>query len=128
MRRFEREDLATLNGWRAVRGLPELERRDLPAFGLIVDRIGAGFLLRTESATAMLDGFVTSPAVPFRERYRALVQIARALVSVAQGHGCRTIGVVTKSTGIAKGLQRELKFVPLGSYQALRFGGDACQP
>jgi hypothetical protein len=102
MRRYEPGDLAELNAWHAARWLAPLRAGSLPAVGYIEPGVAAGFLYRTDSDLALLDGYITSPAATARARHRAVAAITEALLGSARTDGIRSVVGLCRSPGVAR--------------------------
>lgn len=115
VRIFSASDLSEVNGWLGSRGLPGLSADRLPRVGFIVPGVACGFLVRTEvHGVALLDAFVANPAAPARERRAAILEVARAVLGIADGFGVRRLTLTTWSRGIGR-LATELGFAPCGN-------------
>lgn len=119
MRPFAPQDLDELNRWYAARGLPLVPLSALPAIGVVVDGVAAGFLYRTDSDIALLDGYVTNPAAGGRARRAAFDAIVEELVRAAKCAGARRVIGMAASGGVSRAVdQLGLRFIGLYSMHA----------
>lgn len=109
-------DLPSIAGWYAARGSLAPHPATLPPTGRIVPDVAAGFLYLTNSAVALLDGYVTNPAASLRARSAAVDSITAALLAHARREGVRHVTAICASAGIAR---RAAKFGlrPIGTYR-----------
>jgi hypothetical protein len=83
MRQYRESDLEDIGAWYVAHGLKAPPRELLPANGLVVPGVAAGFLYSTDSGLGLLEGFVTNPAASARARAEAVDAIADELEAVA---------------------------------------------
>ena len=93
MRPFIASDLGMVNEWCLAHGREAVPLNRLPGMGLIVPGVACGFLYRTDSTLALLEGFVTNPGASLRSRSAALDAITEGLISYARG--CYLMAVCT---------------------------------
>lgn len=91
MRSFRTEDMGMVNSWYMAHGDQPITLDSLPQTGLIEPGIAAGFLYKTDSNIAWLEGFVTNPEAPPSARNEALDNIANALMVSAKALGFRQV-------------------------------------
>lgn len=118
VRPYEPKDLDTINRWYAAHGKQAVTDDLLPATGVIVDGVAAGFLYSTDSAIAVLDGFVTCPDAPLRQRFEALLGIIDQLTTTAKENGARRVVGFTRSHGMERLCER-LKFACGGDFSLM---------
>lgn len=104
IRRYRESDYAELSTWYGARGLSPPPPEGLPLTGLWIPSVGAGFLYRTDSSLALIEGVITNPAAPKRAQACAVAALLRALLDAA-GDGARVIGF-TSILGMARRAQR----------------------
>lgn len=99
-RRFDNADVELLNGWLDGHGKPaNLTENELPAVGLIVDDVAAGFLYVTDSSVAFLENFVSNPKAPKRKVREAVDEIIKRLMIFAHEAGIsRLVGLTTRKS------------------------------
>jgi len=115
MRRFELKDVEVINGWYAARGLDEIEASSLPAFGLIIDNICAGFIYQTDGGFCLLDGFVSNKEASKTERSLCLDVLTEGLIGVAEEFGYKSILAFTSQEAIKQRCER-YNFSAKGGY------------
>lgn len=116
MRLFHASDLDEMNGWYAARGQSPLSIALLPEYGVLEPGVAAGFLYRTDAPSlGLLDGFVSNPEAPLRERAEALKEIAAHLVQSAKRQGVVILMAMCKSRGIER-LAGRMGLHPIGMY------------
>ncbi len=91
MRRFNANDLDTVNSWYMARGMRVMEPDELPAVGFYEPGVAAGFVYQTDSSIALLEGYVTNPDADPVVRDGALDSITLALMRAARNAGKRHI-------------------------------------
>lgn len=107
VRRFRPEHLAELGRWYVARGLPAPTSGVLPRVGYIVPGLAAGFLYRTDSEIALLDGFVSNPEAPPLDRGRAISRVLEALIAeVSTGAGVSHLVGLTRVRGMERLVER----------------------
>lgn len=115
MRRFEPADIDEVNGWCAARGLDPLDPAALPPVGFVEPGLAAGWLYRTDADLALVEGLVTNPTVPLRQRSRAVDAVTRALLDEAKAFGVRRVVAFCREPGVARRAVR-LGFAQAGEY------------
>lgn len=117
VRRFRPEHLAELNRWYAARDLPAVMSGVLPHVGYIAPGLAAGFLYRTDSELALLDGFISNPEAPLLDRGRAISRVLEALVEeVPAGAGVSHLIGLTRVRGMEQLVERA-GFSAVGGYR-----------
>lgn len=116
MRRFATSDIDEINGWYAARGLPRLEPWAFPSMGLVEPGVAAGFLYRTDSGLALLEGIVTNPAASASSRHAALTAIGAELVAEAKRAGIKRLLGICRDRGIAERAIAHHGMRPVGVY------------
>jgi sugar phosphate isomerase/epimerase len=114
MRPFAASDLPEVAGWYSARGFSGLRPGHLPKHGAIVPGVAAGWLYRTDSDVGLLDGFVTNPSAPLRERSKAVDAISSHLIELARHLGVRHLVAMCLSAGIHR-RSRKLGLRPGGT-------------
>lgn len=100
MRRFEKEDLADANEWRIARGLQPWPESVLPAFGLFVEEVAAGFIYVTDSDMALLEGYVTNPDASPEARNQALDEVTDGLLARCKALGMKRVVAFARDSSI----------------------------
>lgn len=118
MRRYHPRDYGEIAGWYAARGEPAPPPDTLPVIGILCPGIACGFLMRTDSSVALIEGMATNPAAPLFARHRAIGRILDALVEEAKSEGFRHVVGMARSNGIAK-LAEGRQFRAIGRYAML---------
>lgn len=113
MRRYAPADLPEIARWYAARGLKAPTDDMLSPYGMIVPGVAAGWLYRTDSSFALLDGYISNPAAPREERASALQQITDELLAEAFRNGAARVLAYTAITSI-EDLALRSGFVPRG--------------
>lgn len=117
MRHYEMEDYPELASWFRARGLALPCDRDLPDEGLIISGVAAGFLIQTDTSTAILDFFITNPETSPRARGEALNEISRGLIERARALGFRRVTCDSQLDTIVR-RARALGFQELGEFKS----------
>jgi hypothetical protein len=115
VRVFRPEHLAEVNRWYTARGLPQVPASALPSTGRIVPGVASGFLYRTDSDLALLEGYVSNPEAPLRARARAFDGIVAALIEEAKAGGARRVVAFCASEGVRRRAAR-LALEHVGTY------------
>lgn len=89
---------------------------DLPSNGIIVPKTAAGFLVWTDTSTAVLDFFITNPSATLMARGRAIDKIIAGLLRKAKSLGFRRVSCDSKIIAIKK-KALSLGFKDLGDHQ-----------
>lgn len=90
VRRIDWEtDLADYQRWVAAHGIAAPERSGLPSHGIVAEGRAAVLLYRTDSDIAFVDGLVTSPECPLRERVPACEAVLASALVLARQLGYR---------------------------------------
>lgn len=95
MRAVEASDYAMIDSWHNKRGIDGFGI--WPPIGLIVPEVAAGFLVRTDSSCAFLEGFVTNKDAMGCDRALAVEEIGLELVRIAQTLGYKQVLALTRS-------------------------------
>lgn len=78
----------------------------LPQSGFIIPGKAAGFLYRTDSSIAWLEGLVAAPGLEREERSQAIDAVVTALLSEAQRLGFKTLMAYTLLDAVVKRSER----------------------
>ena len=89
-----------IQSWYRERSLPVPEAPMLPVIGFVEEGVAAGFLVRTDTTLALLDGFVTNPAAQSNHKDIALDDIVDAIIEEARFLGFTALMAITKSEAI----------------------------
>lgn len=120
LRLYTKEDFPFVQEWHCERGIHGLTEEDCSPYGYVCPGVAAGFLYSTDSKWALLDGFITNPKAPIRDRYRAVTAIAEALLVTCRFR--RKIPLAfTQMNGIRKVANR-LGLKSAGLFDALTLG------
>lgn len=109
MRIFLRKDYPEMSKWFEARGQKPPPVEFLPASGMFVPGVAAGFLIITDCRFGILDFFITNGDVPKKARAKALHDIATSLVEHARSIGMKFVKCDTRYD-IIKDLAIELHF------------------
>lgn len=93
MRAFQPEDMAEVVAWHQARGLLVPPASTYPPTGVIVPGVAAGFLVKTDTSMAQIDGLISNPLATGRQI--AISQIIDRLVELAKEAGFRHVMGVT---------------------------------
>lgn len=77
--------------WFQERGMKAPTHLDLPKIGRIVPKVAAGFLVQTDTASAVLDFFITNPKASQSDRSQAIDSIVKELMQDAKDLGFRRV-------------------------------------
>lgn len=100
MRRYVPSDLSEINAWHRAWGVPELPSGSLPEFGLIEPGVAAGFLYRTDSGMALIEGLISNPRSGRDDRNAALDAIGDELVAEAERQGFRWLLAISRNQNV----------------------------
>lgn len=118
LRPFAAGDLAELNRWYEKRRLSAVPGTMLPKLGLFAPGVAAGFLYRTDSSVALIDGLVTNPVAPLRVRREAVAAIVDGLRSLAKERGVSHLVAMTERRSTRRVAERA-GFAAIGTYTML---------
>ncbi len=102
MKRFSDTDLAEVATWYAARGLKAPTLDMLSSYGVIVHGVAAGWLFRTDSTFALLDGFISNRLASYEDRAVAFDAIVADLLAEAERTGFRRVLAYTRSGSIER--------------------------
>ena len=85
----------------------------LPQTGFIIPGMAAGFLYRTDSSVAMIEGLVAAPGLGREVRDQAVDAIVLAVIAEAQRLGFKTLTGTTVLEAVVKRAER-LGFIYVG--------------
>lgn len=91
LRKYSKHDYLTFCEWFFKRQMKPPVAYILPPVGMIVDGVGAGFLIETNCHVAMLDFFITNPDASAESRHEALEQITSSLIFYAAANDYKFI-------------------------------------
>lgn len=77
--------------WFQDRGMIAPTQYDLPKYGFVIPGVGAGFLISTDTKTAVIDFMITNKKAQKIYRTNAVDKISRALISKARKLGFTSI-------------------------------------
>lgn len=115
MRTYRPDDYEELKAWCQDRQMRVPQPDDLPLFGLIEPGVAAGFLVMTDTRTAILDFFISNPQAHAIRRGRAVDIIILGLMERARYLGVKRLLCDTQIDTI-KRKALNLAFEPLGQY------------
>lgn len=118
MRLYEPSDYPIVKEWIEMRGFPTPLPSDLPEIGFIEDFVAAGFLIQTDTSTAIIDFYVTNPeASPIKRAY-ALNKLTECLIQDAKSRGYKKVRCSTRVVSISK-LAKFHGFKSVGTFESL---------
>lgn len=109
------DDYWEIASWWKARGQHVPPPNALPSTGRIVPGVCAGFLYKTDSTLAFLEGFITNPEASLRERSKAFDVVFAALVDAAAGMGVKHLVGLSGHPGVGRRV-RKLGMRPAGRY------------
>lgn len=115
VRNFVTSDLEEINTWLADRGLNKLEIKCLPRHGKIVDGLAVGFLIQTDTQTAIIDFYISNSKADKADTNKALDEITFKLISEANALGFKNIKCTTQIMSI-RDRAKKLGFKYLGEF------------
>jgi hypothetical protein len=115
LKKFRPENLEEVNVWHSLRKMGALRKDMVPNIGYYVPGIAAGFIYRTDSCMAFLDGFISNPLTDKAEREIALDKITEALLDSADRLGYHIVLAMTQNDKIRERCKK-YKFVPKGEH------------
>ena len=95
------KDLAQINSWAKERGMREFDPSTIPDFALIAPGLAAGFLYKTDSTIAIIEGLITNPSANKLERGRAIDDIIKTLLDHAKEAGFKYVKGDTRIENIS---------------------------
>lgn len=108
-RKYTDDDYCFIKKWFQEHGKSAPAESELPATGIIVDDIAAGFLYKTDCSIAMLECFVSNPKANKREVLKAINFIIEQLTVVAELIGYSKICGFTRKRSM-KRVAKKLMF------------------
>lgn len=99
-RRINDNDTTEISSWYTARGLSSPPKAALPSIGFIVPGVAAGYLYRTDSSLALIEGYVTNPRASSEDRNRGLEALTEHLLESARLDGFTHILVLTEDVSI----------------------------
>jgi hypothetical protein len=112
-----RKDYETLTVWWDGHGVEHTPDNLLPAFGLVVPGVCAGFLYQTDSDLALIEGLISNPETSAQIRDEALDDLVTALCVQARTLGYQAISGFTQVPRVASRAQRHGFKIGDGTYQ-----------
>jgi len=114
-RKYKDRDFRYIDLWYRRRGMVPLTPNILPKVGVIVPGIAAGFLMQTDTVSAILEPFISNPKADQKLRDAALYQIMRELIVTAQNLGYRQLfGFSSSKQMTGRALELGFKFIENG--------------
>jgi hypothetical protein len=95
----------TVRSWMEARG-EAITLDALPQTGFIIPGKAAGFLYKTDSSVAMIEGLVAAPGVEREARDQAVDAIVQAVIAEAQRLGFKTLTGTTVLEAVVKRAER----------------------
>jgi hypothetical protein len=115
MRRYDAADYSDLSSWLSKRGMPLSQKMDLPEVGYIEPDVACGFLIQTDTKTAIIDFVISNPEASRRERNSALNCILRELIKHARWLHYKRINASIQ-VSVSKELAKSVGFRELGEH------------
>lgn len=115
MRKYVHADYEHIVNWFTLRHMPVPAQYELPYVGYIEDGLAAGFLITSDTPTAVLDFFISNPVANKKLRQEAIFQIAKALMEEAKIQKYQRVLCRTKIESI-KSAAKDLNFTDLGEF------------
>lgn len=115
MRRYVESDYQQIKSWLIKRDRSYPQADNLPTIGLIVDDVACGFLIKTDTKTAIMEYFISNPDASIFKINEAIDLIILGLTELAEDNGFKYI----KCDSNLRSIQRKaLKngFIPIGNY------------
>jgi hypothetical protein len=106
VREVEPKDFEVIAEWRKERGAPPLGQWFYPKYGLIQAELAAGWLMRTDSNTAILEHWITNPKADVADRTWAMFAIASALERKAVTEGFTYVITISTVEGLNEACKR----------------------
>ncbi len=94
---FLESDFGEISSWWTKRNQHSPTREILPLHGRIIPGKAVGFLYKTDSAVAILDGFATNPEASESDRKSAMLKVAEYLVEDAKKAGIKILYGTTRN-------------------------------
>lgn len=89
-RKYTHRDFESVERWYETRQL-RVKYEDFPKVGIIIPGIAVGFLMQTDTKSAILEPFVANPSATPEERDKALTLIMGELLEEAQDLGYKRV-------------------------------------
>jgi hypothetical protein len=102
MRHFIAQDHKTVATWWEGHGWQAIPLDALPARGLIVPELAAGFLYQTDSNIGIMEWIVSNPQATPRKAYEAIQDIVSGLHMMAKDMGCKSILTFARHRGLIR--------------------------
>ena len=106
LRAIREGDLAVIHHWHTLWNQPWPGNKAFPATGMIIPGVAAGFLVKTETSWALLEGFITNKEADAASRNNALDDITLGLMAMAKDQGYTGIVALLSDESIARRASR----------------------
>lgn len=111
--------LGDVQRWAIQQGVEPPAPDILPAVGLMVPDVAAGWLYQTDSRVGFLEYFLTNPLAPLVARHTAISAIAVELIAKAKALGLARVVSMTSHRSIGR-ISMRLGFSYIGPMHLLR--------
>jgi hypothetical protein len=108
-------DRVQIEQWYLDQG-QELKGAKFPKVGFIAEGVAAGFLYQTDGGFALVEGFITNPDAPMRDRMIGLEMVTELLILEAEKLGVKHLVGMTQRKSIGR-LGKRHGFRDLGEYR-----------
>ena len=106
LKRFTPSDLVSISAWHVAHGLPPVPAEIVPKVGLVAPGVAALFIYQTDSSIALIEGLISNPAAPLRDRIEAIDQLMDACTELAFSMGFKQVIGFPKDNGTLKRAKR----------------------
>ena len=113
---YESDYYPEIAGWFRARGAKAPKPENLPKVGVFIQEVAVGFLIQTDTSTAILDFFIANPEATKAARSTALDMIAKELIGKAKMLGFDSVRCDSQLDTIVK-RARALGFSDLGDFK-----------
>lgn len=120
LRLYTSNDFPEVKHWYCLRGEHNAREEHFPPYGYFWPGVAVGFLYSTDSKLALIEGFITNPEAALRERHKAVLGIAEALV-IACKFKKKIPLAFTESNGIRK-IAKRVGLQSAGLFEAFTLG------
>lgn len=115
MRRYEESDYFEITSWISKRGMTLASKMDVPEVGYIEPGVACGFIIQTDTRTAIIDFFISNPDAARRKRSNALYSILSELIKHARWLNYKKLNASIRVEA-SKELAKNLGFREVGEH------------
>ena len=115
MRAYVPSDYPEIAGWYEARGKVPPPAKYLPANGLIIPGVAAGFLVSTDTPACWIDSVISNLDAGTMHRGQAVNGIVRGLIHLAHSLGFESITITSQEPSAIR-LAKRMAFQSVGNF------------